>query len=118
MKYKKIKSDKGASLLLTFLIMAALLSIAIGVSRLSLGEIKLGRNIPNSLVAYYAAESGIEQALYRDRAQGQQTNFTDCLDAPQNEICYEVTVELNGEIRTIKSNGSYKNTRRTIEIIY
>jgi hypothetical protein len=117
MKYKKMKSNKGASLLLTFLIITALLSIAIGVSRLSLGEIKLGRNIPNSLVAYYAAESGIERALYEDR-HGGGVDFSDCLDSPTDSVCYEVQFSGISPNRTVKSNGSYKNIRRTIEITY
>ncbi|MFH2013489.1 MAG: hypothetical protein ABIJ17_00795, partial [Patescibacteria group bacterium] len=58
---------KASSLLLTILIMAALLAIAIGVSKLTLGEIKLIQDVPKSLFAYYAAEAGAEWATYQYR---------------------------------------------------
>ena len=92
----KKNNQKGISLLLTILIMAAILSIAIGISLLSLGEIKIARESPKSLIAYYAAESGVEWAMYEDRVNGRDSESyysgKVCLDS-NNEICYSVTVE-------------------------
>ncbi|MBD3282226.1 MAG: hypothetical protein GF387_01295 [Candidatus Portnoybacteria bacterium] len=113
----KKEKQKGVSLLLTLLIMAALLAVAFGLSRLSLGEIKLARDIPKSLVAFYAADSGIERAIYQDRVLGSISNFNDCVD-DSDEICYEVTTEMDGSTRVIISNGSYKDIQRAIEIRY
>lgn len=95
--------------------MAALLAIALGLARLSLGELRLVRDIPNSLIAYYAAESGIEKAIYLDR-KGEDASLDECLDAG-NTICYTVTVT-SGPPHKISSNGSYRNIRRNIEISY
>ena len=107
--------------------MAALLTIAIGISRLGLGEIKLTRDVSKALTAYYAAEAGVEAAIYEDRANESYLgvvpfSLSECLDAPTNAICYNVRV--TGSInnipsdRIIRSNGSYKDIERAIELTY
>jgi Tfp pilus assembly protein PilX len=114
----KKHNQKGVSLLITLLIMAAILAIALGVSRLSLGEIKISRNTPNSLIAYYAAESGIERALYEDRVNGQASTdypFSGCIET---DICYSGDASGVSPNRTIISNGLYQDTARSVESTY
>ncbi len=111
-------NQKGVSLLLTLLIMAALLVIAIGVARLSLGEIKLIRNIPSSLITYYAADSGIERALYEERISGGALNQADCSVDLDNESSYGLEISSGGGLTTIKSEGCYKDIRRAIEVSF
>jgi len=114
----KKDSQKGVSLLITLLIMAAILAIALGVSRLSLGEIKISRDAPKSLIAYYAAESGVEWALYEDRINGQALvdySFSDCIET---DICYSGSASGVSPARTIISNGSYQNTARAVQLTY
>jgi len=113
----KKNNQKGVSLLFTLLIMAALLAITIGVTRLSLGEIKLIRDIPNSLIAYYAADSGIERALYEERISGSASNQADCSVDLDNESSYGLEI-LRGALITIKSTGCYKDIRRAIEVSF
>lgn len=117
----KKNNQRGISLLLTILIMAAIFSIAIAVSILSLGEIKISRESTRSLTAYYAAESGVEWAMYEDRVIGKypQTYSSGriCLD-PDDEICYSVDASGTSPSRKIKSDGSYKTTVRSIESTY
>ena len=113
----KINNQKGVSLLLTILIMAALLAIAIGVTRLSLGEIKLIRDIPNSLIAYYAADSGIERALYEERVSEDAVDQADCSVSLDNGSSYGLEI-LRGTLITIKSTGCYKDIRRAIEVSF
>lgn len=114
MNPKKTNNQKGVSLLLTLLIMAALLVIALAVSRLSLGEIKLARDIPSSLIAYYAAEAGIERAIYEERIQGGASNISDCSVNLDNQSSYGTQVAGN----IIRSIGCYKNIRRAIEVSF
>lgn len=124
MRYKK---QKGASILLTILIMAALLVIAVGISRLSIGEIKLSQDIEKSLTAYYAADAGVEAALYEERSNASYLGvnpFTlnGCLDEPSNNICYnvQVTGSVNNDPsdRLVQSKGSFKDIQRAIELSY
>lgn len=100
---------------MVLLIVAAFLAIALAVSRLSLGEIKLVRDIPKSLVAYCAAETGIEEALYQIRILGSGSSINGCLEP---EICYTATIVVSGDNITITSRGSYKDIVRSIEVNY
>lgn len=117
---KNIKNKKGASLFLTMLIMSAILAIAVGISKLSLGEIKISRELPESFAAYYAAEAGIEEGLYRDlvaaNPQGTASNFIGDLN---ENTAYEVIFTGTSPTRVIRSNGVYRQeTARAIELTY
>ncbi|MFH1308846.1 MAG: hypothetical protein ABIH51_02445 [Patescibacteria group bacterium] len=105
---------KASSLLLTILIMAALLAIAIGVSKLTLGEIKLIQDVPKSLFAYYAAEAGAEWATYQYRLNSTVSNVNSCSVNLDNGSSYGI--EVSGTI--IKSIGCYQDIRRAIEISF
>jgi len=115
----KIRNKKGASLLLTVLIMSAILAIAMGIAKLSLGEIKISRELPQSFVAYYAAEAGIEEGLYADLVtaipQGTASDFSGVLG---EGITYSVKYVGVSPSRVISSAGVYKATSRAIELTY
>jgi len=64
------KKASGVVLLLSLLVMASLVVSAAGMSSLILNSLQQTRVVDNALVAYYAAESGIEQALYEFRKDG------------------------------------------------
>lgn len=111
------KQNKGVSLLITLLIMSAFLAIALGISKLTLGEIKLVRDIPSSLIAYYAAEAGLERAIYEERQGGGASNSSDCSIELDNGSSYGIEI-IRGSTTTIKSIGCYKDIIRAIEITY
>ena len=62
-----LKNEKGVSLVITFFIMMILLAVVLGISVILYSELKVVRNMGNSVVAFYAADTGVEQALYFDR---------------------------------------------------
>jgi len=117
----KKHNQRGISLFLTLLIMSAILTIAIGISSINIGEIKITRESPRSLVAFYAGETGVERALYEDRANGMATQSYSfngiCLDS-ENKICYSVTVAGTTPTRVITSLGSYGGMTRRVEATY
>ncbi|MCX6720923.1 MAG: pilus assembly PilX N-terminal domain-containing protein [Candidatus Staskawiczbacteria bacterium] len=59
--------QRGVSLVITFFIMIIILSVVLSVSILLYSELKVIRNIGNSTVGFYAADSGIEKVLYYDK---------------------------------------------------
>lgn len=74
LKFKKLSvkhyiwgNQKGVSLIITFFIMIIILAVVLGITTLLYSEIKMIRNIGNSIVAFYSADSGIEKVLYYDR---------------------------------------------------
>jgi len=68
-------TQSGAALLLTMLIIAVVGAMALAVSRIVLAELMVTSNYADSIVAYQAAESGIEQGLlkYRYNRSGEST---------------------------------------------
>ena len=107
--------QKGVSLYLALLIMAILLSIGLGISAILFGQIKIIRGIGDSVVAFYAADTGIEEVLYRG------TRGTDVSGVLENGASYSAQVLLSGPGCTapnycIKSVGIFKESRRAIEI--
>jgi len=65
----KIKDERGNVLLLALLVMAGIMTAGLAISAIILNEIRQARNIDFSTVAYYAGESGVEQALYKLRKE-------------------------------------------------
>lgn len=76
-KLKILRSEDGASLIMTFFIMVIILAVVLSVSLLLYSEVKVTRNIGISTESLYVAESGIEKIFFYDRqvlptlAQGQ-----------------------------------------------
>jgi len=57
-------SQKGISLLFIVLITSLILSIGLGISALLVQEMRMMGEIGYSVIAFYAADSGIEAAVY------------------------------------------------------
>ncbi len=121
----KKNNSKGSSLLITLLVIAAILGIAFGVSKLSLGETKISRDISKSLIAYYAADSGVECQMYNDRLLNETVcgNGGNVYLNAENTIFYKIIASgtyLNGNTgpRIIQSNGTYQDVRRAVELKY
>lgn len=60
---------QGITLLLVILILAALLSISIGIFTVVFTELRISGEIADSFVALYAADEAIEKGLYEDRGE-------------------------------------------------
>jgi len=111
-----IKNQKGVSILLAILIMSVILSIGLGISTILVQQTKMMGTIGNSVIAFFAADSGIEQVLILNPLQ----------DIPEtsmpNGATYQVDVEEAGVLGCnapnycIKSTGTYKNIKRAIEV--
>ncbi len=93
---KDIDKEKGVSLIITFFVMIIILAVVLSISIILYGEAKVLRNVGDSMVGLYAADSGIEKVLYYDR-QVKPSNGavcstnSDCTDpsypACNNQIC-------------------------------
>jgi putative Ig domain-containing protein len=60
----KYKKRSGSAILLALLVVSAILSSALYINVLSIRGMKQSQNVDNSIVAFYAAETGNEQAIY------------------------------------------------------
>lgn len=61
---KNIKKQEGAILMMSLLVLFLMMTSAVALSRIIIGEVKMVVNTTNSLSAFYAADSGIEKGLY------------------------------------------------------
>jgi len=61
------QGERGVVLIVTFFIMIIVLLVTLFLSGLLYNEIRIGRNIVFSVIAYYSADSGVEKFFYYDR---------------------------------------------------
>ena len=111
--YKLQTTNKGISLYLALMIMFILLAIGLGVSLIIVSQMKMIRGMGDSVVALYAADTGIERALYEKRINGESCDG--CSDSVGGAN-YTVNYTENSEFRW-QSSGNYKGTKRAIEVI-
>lgn len=123
-KTKNFGGQKGSSLLFTILIMSFVMGISFGVSYILFQEIKMSKDIGDSVVAFYAAESGIEKLMMN---QANPSGSAECFVNPYSDVCYETMVYAPGDAGCpsgqnlsfcLQSTGSYGNTKRAIQIQY
>jgi len=95
------KSEKGVSLIITFFIMLIILSVEFSISAILYSEIKIIRNMGNSVQAFFAAESGVEKVLYYDRKILPATES----EATARGLCYMCSLP-NPDACTIDPGGN------------
>ena len=116
------QGQRGVSLYLAMIVMTVLLGIALGISSIFLGQTKILRGLGYSVIAFYAADAGIEEVLIN-----RDSPNTICLEASPCSLAngaeYYLDIKPAGVgcpavNYCIKSIGQYKETRRAIEIQY
>jgi len=118
----KKTSKRGTSLYLGLMIMTILLAVALGVSTIFLGQMKSIREMGYSVIAFYAADAGIEEVLMnRSNPSSPCTESSPC--SLDNGSEYYINVRASGSnceanYYCVKSVGVYKGIRRAIEITY
>jgi hypothetical protein len=113
------RSQKGVSVLLASLIMTILLAMSLGLSSILLRQLKMMRGMGDSVVAFYAADTGVERALYEYTGQTLPVEYSG--SGLAGGASYTAKVEAPGtgcsaSNLCIKSVGAFKQTRRAIEI--
>lgn len=120
-------TEKGSSLFLTILIMSILLGVSLGISTLLIKQIRIIKGVGDSVVAFYAADSGIEKAIYayyKAGVKAEDINFFE--EQLGNGSFFSVRGYKAGEggvdclppnqYYCIKSVGTYNGVRRAIEV--
>lgn len=97
----QIKDSQGNVLLLALLVMAGIMTAGLAIGAIIINEIRAAKNVDFASLAYYAAESGVEQALYKFRKEDA------VIECPTGE-CGINGFCANGE-SCIRSNGILEN---------
>jgi len=106
--------QKGVSLYLALMIMFILLAIGLGVSLIIVSQMKMIRGMGDSVIAFYAADTGIERALYEKRVNNIDWSGFGTVGGADYTVDYIV-----GPPATWKSKGSFGSfakVKRAIEI--
>lgn len=117
-----MKTQRGVSLYLALMIMTILLAIALGISAIFLGQTKMVRSMGYSVIAFYAADTGIEKVLMSRITETPPEDISETVLS--NGATYQVFVTEGGTGNCaapnycIKSIGKYQETKRAIEITY
>ena len=114
-------AHRGVSILFVVLIMGMMLSISLGVSSILRQQTGSLRNIGYSVIAFYAADTGIEKVLNEEDPLVLH-GYEETLN---NGSQYSLTVRQGGSGNCpsdknycIKSIGTYETIKRAIEINY
>lgn len=109
---------RGIAIYLAAVTLSIVMTVALGASLIALYQLKNVNEAGKSVIAFAAAETGIEWSL----AYVDETNYsTKCPEdmTLDNGATYTVTCNLCGasnEYICIRSEGNYKGTQRTIKI--
>jgi len=107
----KNKREKGIALLLTMIILSAGMLIAMLIATIVVVQFKLSSDVNHSMIAVYAADSGVEWQLYQIRNGAS-------VPAPTMSNGASVSTTVIGSYPnfTVKSLGSYGSVKRQFEI--
>ncbi len=114
---------KGLAMYIIIIIMVIVLALVLGISSILVSQLKIIKSMEDSVIAYYAAETGIERALM-DR-----DNISKIIYCQKGSPCslnngqqYYIEVDDSGSCSAdnacIRSVGIYNNTRRAIEVSF
>lgn len=114
------KNQKGLSLYISIIIMSILLAIVLGISTILVSQLKIIKGIEHSVIAFYAAETGIEQVLV---ARVNPISFNGYSGVLANGASYEIIVFASGSDCPapnfcINSIGDFRGAKRTIQVSY
>jgi len=104
------KNKKGFALIMTLMILSVAMLTGLFMNSIIVGEVRVSLNTVNVVNSYYAAESGIERALYyistTEMGTEDNTLYYDQLDAPAfaNSL-----VEI--AVRTLDNGANYTYTK-------
>ena len=121
------KSQRGVALYLAISILSVLTAVLLALVSISVSQIKVIGHLGDSVIAFYAADTGMEKML-KDRGSP-NTSYSGYLDLNKNgtsdngDSFYEVTVTPAGancsaQNYCAKSIGTYQGIKRAIEIKY
>lgn len=122
----KIQNEKGIALYLTIAIITVLSSALLALVSLSVSQIKIMGALGDSVKAFFAADTGVEELLYRNYIKEESLKPNECFDGyldlnnndaqDSDDSLYEVCV--TDSTSTVWSTGTFKNTKRKVEITF
>ncbi len=111
-----MKKESGVALYFAMVILSVFTAVIFVLAGVSVSQIKVTWMIGDSAKAFFAADTGVEQALFNIRKQDNFGNIDKVSLA--NGASYTVNISFSTTTATIQSKGEFRSTRRTIEAKY
>ena len=113
--------NKGVALYLAVLIMMVTLAVALGLSTILFTQVRTVSGLENSVIAFSAADSGIERVLEEGADATDTVDYSFYLDnyassTPQYVATGTLDCPENVKNFCIDSGGTYQGVKRTIQI--
>ena len=126
--------NKGSAIYFSLVVLVIIQGIILGLSSILISQIRMVRGMEHSVVAFYAADSGIEEALniIRTRPANQcfAHNASSSVSLNGATSTYQIIIKdgtaaqspciphlnCNEDYYCIKSEGDYKGIKRAIEV--
>ena len=116
----RAKNNNGTALLMTLLILTSILVVALGAASLIVPGIRMSRTQAQSTKAFFAAEAGVERALWEVRKNGYAVPEVDTDNVFSgslgNSSAYQADCALSLPQVTFTSTGRYQQTRRSVAV--
>jgi len=117
------KEERGIVLYMSLLVLSAILAISASIASVLIGQFNISGDVQKAMGAVYAADSGIEKALYEVRMGGQGNAVLDCssfgLTLPVNSSCVlNISGVGSGVNVIITSKGENSGFFRQIQAVY
>lgn len=116
LKQTSRQSERGVALLITLIISAIMLVSVTAFSREMVDEIRNATRIDNSMIAYYAAEAGLEDALLEWRDAVSSNSPTEISDENDKDTSADSTNVIGPEVPAAQFTGNRNNTPRCVNL--
>ncbi|MCD6270342.1 hypothetical protein J7J23_01005 [bacterium] len=116
---KNRESKKGVSLYLVVLILCFSTVIFLTLTSIVVSQVKMVFTISDSIISFYGADTGAERALYNIRQKNNYNSFNGNIGLASYDVNIS-TSTVPGPMTEVQiiSGGNYRNTRRTVQLIY
>ena len=114
MNFRFSTREGQAAILGVLFVMAAMLAATFGAASIGVKETRVANENMRSRSAYFAAEAGIEDAVYRTR---RNKNLTSSFEISLNDATAATAVSTIGKTRTVTAEGESASAIRGLEVI-
>jgi len=126
---KSKKFQKGVSIYIALMVMFILLGMTLGLTAILINQLRMYKEMENSVVAFFAADTGMERFYYEVVSSGGQieSEYTGQVGEASYRVEFYCGSQLTdcpvsqpttcGDYFCIRSVGTYKGVQRSIEII-
>ncbi|MBI5765714.1 hypothetical protein HZA71_00625 [Candidatus Falkowbacteria bacterium] len=112
-----MKNQQGVILVMALSIMAILLSIALGFAVFIISDINKSKAVDDSIISYYAAESGAERTIFLFRKGGKEKIGDFLYDSVNNPTALSPT-DKTGNLPANNSNWTIENSKDFEKIVF